>query len=191
MSSTARLGFMGETKTPAELLVEAIEQLEAIEDPATRAAYSHKLQEAMKGSTARVRAITDGAVQQLRERGASRSELSEILGGVSLKRVTQIAAGKHGAGRTGPSLIYAFRVADVPDAPWYGNTDSLAEGEYEAGYIDFKPAVHNRFAGHRLELRYGPVPDDGLNPVMHAYTTVNRRRVRMLGVLQELLFAPE
>ncbi|HEX3826274.1 MAG TPA: hypothetical protein VHV82_03270 [Sporichthyaceae bacterium] len=51
--------------------------------------------------------------------------------------------------------------------------------------------MHNRFTGHRLELRYGPVPDDGLIPAMQAFTTVDGHRCRATAKVQQLLFTDE
>ncbi len=181
---------MGDEKTPAEQLLSAIAALEAITDPAKRAKAGHTLQETMKGATTTVRAITDAAVREQRDAGASLADIARALG-VSVQRVSQMATGKHGTGRRNPPLIYAFRVADDPgDDGWYGEENALPQGQFETGFIDFEPAVRNRFAGHRLQVRYGPVPDDGLPPAMHAYTTVNGRRLRSTEKVQQLLFAP-
>lgn len=85
-----------------------------------------------------------------------------------------------------PTLIYALRIAE-DGRPWHGDLD--AAGDFETGFIDFEPSVRNAFSGHRLEVRYGRVPDDGLHPAMQAYTTVNGRRLRPTAKLQKLLFA--
>jgi hypothetical protein len=175
--------------TPAGRLLGAIDALEAIADAGERATRGHELQERIKAVTARLRAITDGAVREQRDAGVPLQKLSEQLG-VSVQRVSQMANSKHnGTARPGPALIYAARIAQ-PDAPWHGDPHALPDGAFDTGLIDFEPTVRNRFAGHRLELRYGPVPDDGLVAHMQAYTTVNGRRVRLTAALQQLLFAP-
>jgi hypothetical protein len=182
---------MKRTLTPAEHLIAAVAALATIPDPAERAQRGHELQDAMKASAPRVRALTDAAVRQQRDAGAPLAQIAAHLG-LSVQRVSQMATGKHnGTVRPSPPLIYAFRIADEPDSPWIGPPDVLPTDNYETGFIDFAPAaVRNRFAGHRLEVRYGPVADDGLHPA-HAYTTVNGRRVRATAALQEFLLAPD
>jgi hypothetical protein len=180
-----------EEKTPAQQLLDAITALENTEDPENRAMRGHALQEVMRASTARVREITDGAVRELRDAGSPLAELSKRLG-VSMARVSQMAAGQRTSRpRPTPPVIYAFRMTDGDDQQWYGDAEAVPAGEFEVGYIDFQPAVRNRFAGHRLQVRFGPVADDGLRPEMHAYTTVNGRRLRVTAGLQDFLFAPD
>jgi len=179
-------------KTPAQQLLDAIAALESTEDPEIRAMRGHALQEVMRASTPRVRAITDGAVRELRDAGSPLADLSKRLG-VSMARVSQMASGQRTSRpRPAPQMIYAFRMVDGDDQQWYGDAEVVPPAEFETGYIDFDPSgVRNRFAGHRLEVRYGQVPDDGLNPAMHAYTTVNGRRLRVTAKLQEFLFTPD
>lgn len=44
------------------------------------------------------------------------------------------------------------------------------------------------FAGKTLEVRYGPVPDDGLSAYLQGYTRVNGRSMRPTAIVQDLLF---
>ncbi len=152
-----------------------------------RAIQGHELQEAMKASAAHVRAVVDEAVAELRG-GMTLAQIAELLG-VSVQRISQIATGKHGAARPRPSLIYAFRVLGEEPGRWHGEPGALPHGSYSTGTIDFNPGTNpSPFAGKTLELRYGPVPDDGLPSYLQGYTTVNGWRMRPTGIVQEELF---
>ena len=63
------------------------------------------------------------------------------------------------------------------DAPWHGEVDSLAGGDFETGVIDFYPAQPGPYSGRTLEVRYGDVGDDGLEPYLRAFAMVNNRRI--------------
>jgi hypothetical protein len=51
------------------------------------------------------------------------------------------------------AVIYAFRTADEPGAPWHGPPDALPDGHYQTGTIDFNPAAPRPYSGRALELR--------------------------------------
>lgn len=174
--------------TPAEQYRYALDALARITDPAERAARGHELQEAVKASAAWLRGIVDGSVAELRD-GMSLTQIAEKLG-VSVQRISQMATGKHGAARQRPSLIYAFRVAGDPAGRWHGEPGVLPEGSYGTGTISFMPRdpALSSFAGKTLEVRYGPVPDDGLPAYLQGYTTVNGRSMRPTAIVQDLLF---
>lgn len=82
---------------PARQFRDALSALSLIASPAERAVHGHELQKAIKGSTARLRAIVDESVAELRET----MSLAQVAGmlGVSVQRVSQIATGKHRAAR--------------------------------------------------------------------------------------------
>jgi hypothetical protein len=109
--------------------------------------------------------------------------------GVSVQRTSQIATGKHGADRQRPSMIYAFRVLGERLGRWHGDPAALPEGSYQTGRIDFHPGSNpSPYADRALEVRYGPVPDDGLPAYLHGYTTVNGIRIRATAAIQGELF---
>jgi transcriptional regulator with XRE-family HTH domain len=174
--------------TPAQQYRDALSTLDRITDPAERAVRGHELQEAVKASAIWLRGIVDGSVAELRE-AMSLAQIAERLG-VSVQRISQIATGKHGAARPRPSLIYAFRVAGEPTGQWYGEPGALTKG-YGTGTVNFRPHSTNPspFAGKILEVRYGPVPDDGLPAYLQSYTTVNGRNMRPTAIVQDLLFS--
>jgi len=174
-------------QTPAQRFREALTDLGQVTDPAERAVQAHQLQEATRASAAHLRAIIEAAVAELRTR-MSLAQIAELLG-VSMQRISQIATGKHGTARPRPSLVYAFRVLDDQPGPWHGQPDALPKGSYETGTIDFNPGPNpSPYTGSTLEVRYGPVPDDGLPAYLHGYTTVNGMRIRPTAIIQEELF---
>jgi hypothetical protein len=85
-------------------------------------------------------------------------------------------------------VIYAFRVADDPAAPWHGAPSALGPGLYEVGRIDFNPAAARPYSGRTLELRYGPVDLPAMEPHMRAYALVNGRRIAPTAAVQTELF---
>jgi len=173
--------------TPAQRFREALTALSRITSPAERAVQAHELQEATKSSAAHLRGIVEESVAELRDR-MSLAQIAELLG-VSVQRISQIATRKHGTGRPRPSLIYAFRVLGEQPGRWYGQPGALPEGGYQTGIIDFNPGTNpSPYAGNRLEVRYGPVPDDGLPAYLQGYTTVNGVRIRPTAIVQEKLF---
>ncbi len=140
-----------------------------------------------EGSTAHLRAVLGGSVAELRD-WMSLAQIAEMLG-VSVQRTSQIATGKHGAARPRPSLIYAFRILGERAERWHGEPGALPEGSYQAGRIDFNPGPNpSPYAGATLEVRYGPVPDDGLPAYLQGYTTVNGMRIRATAAVQGELF---
>ena len=72
---------------------------------------------------------------------------------------------------------------------WHGEPGALPEGRYQTGQIDFNPGPNpSPYAGTTLEVRYGPVPDDGLPAYLQGYTTVNGMRIRATATVQGELF---
>jgi transcriptional regulator with XRE-family HTH domain len=176
--------------TPTQRFREALTALGDITDPGERAVRGHELQEAVKASAAWLRTVVDESVAELRE-GMTLAQIAEMLG-VSVQRTSQIATGKHGTARPRPSLIYAFRVLDSPPGQWHGEPGALPEGSYATGTINFSnPHNPSPFAGRTLEVRYGPVPDDGLPAYLQGYTTVNGRSIRPTAAVQDLLFGTQ
>jgi hypothetical protein len=175
--------------TPAQRFRDALTALGTITDPGERAVRGHELQEAVKASAAWLRTVVDESVAELRE-GMTLAQIAEMLG-VSVQRTSQIATGKHGTARPRPSLIYAFRVLDGPPGQWHGEPGALPEGGYATGTISFNPHNPSPFAGRTLEVRYGPVPDDGLPAYLQGYTTVNGRSIRPTAAVQDLLFGTQ
>jgi predicted XRE-type DNA-binding protein len=173
--------------TPVQRFREALTALSRITDPAERAIQAHELQEATKASAAHLRAVVGESVAELRSR-MSLAQIADLLG-VSVQRISQIATGKHGTARSRPSLIYAFRILDDQPGRWHGQPGALPEGSYQTGTIDFNPGTNpSPYAGNTLEVRYGPVPDDGLPAYLQGYTTVNGLRIRPTAIVQEELF---
>lgn len=168
--------------TPAEKLLQAIGDLEAMTDPKEQAVQGHQLQLAIKAAPARVRAITDAAVATLRET-MSGNDVAALLG-VTKGRVSQMTNGRRY--REPPSIIYAFR---RPGGDWHGQPHLLPNGEYKSAYIDFAPNPTNSWAGE-LEVRYGVVPDD-TPPALQVYTVVAGRPMHPTAVVHELLFGTD
>ena len=181
------LEFLVVEPSPAQRFRDILADLARIPDPAERAVQAHELQEAAKASAAHLRAVLGGSVAELRNR-MSLAQVAELLG-VSVQRTSQIATGKHGAARPRPSLIYAFRVLGERPGRWHGDPGALPEGGYQAGRIGFNPGPNpSPYAGSTLEVRYGPVPDDGLPAYLQGYTTVNGMRIRATASVQAELF---
>ena len=173
--------------SPAQRFRDILADLGQIADPAERAVQAHELQEAAKAAAAHLRAVLGGSVAELRD-WMSLAQIAEMLG-VSVQRTSQIATGKHGADRARPSLIYAFRVLGERPGRWRGEPGALPEGSYQPGRIDFNPGQNpSPYAGTTLEVRYGPVPDDGLPVYLQGYTTVNGMRIRATAAVQGELF---
>jgi predicted XRE-type DNA-binding protein len=166
--------------TPAEKFLQAITDLEAIQDPKEQAMRGHELQLAMKAAPARIRAITDAAVATLRQ-SMSGNEVAELLG-VTKGRVSQMTNGR--PYRKPPSTLYAARRAG--EDSWHGDPEALPPGEYQTATVNFDPTPTNSWAG-QLEVRYGPVQDD-MPPSLHAYTLVAGRPMRATAKLHEILF---
>jgi hypothetical protein len=85
-------------------------------------------------------------------------------------------------------MIYAFRAADEKDAPWHGDHDALADGQFRTGRIDFNPAMPRPYSGRTLELRYGPVEAEVAPSYLRAYAHVNGRRIPATAAVQQELF---
>jgi predicted XRE-type DNA-binding protein len=171
--------------SPAQRFRDILADLGRIPDPAERAVQAHELQEAAKASASHLRAVLGGSVAELRNR-MSLAQIAEMLG-VSVQRISQIATGKHGTARPRPNLIYAFQV--LGERRWHGEPSALPEGGYQSGRIDFNPGPNpSPYAGMTLEVRYGPVPDDGLPAYLQGYTTVNGIRMRATAAVQGELF---
>lgn len=85
-------------------------------------------------------------------------------------------------------VVYAFRDADVADAPWYGAPDALRPEEFQVGYLDFNPREQRPFSGKRLELRLGPAAAELMPPYLRAYPIVNGRAYPMTKAVQIELF---
>jgi predicted XRE-type DNA-binding protein len=172
---------------PAQRFRDILADLSRIPDPAERALQAHELQEAAKASAAHLRAVLGESVVELRNR-MSLAQIAQMLG-VSVQRISQIATGKHGAARPRPTLIYAFRVLGDQPGHWHGEPGALPEGHYQTGRIDFNPGPDpSPYTGTTLEVRYGPVPDDGLPAYLQGYTTVNGMRIRATATVQAELF---
>lgn len=175
--------------TPAQRYQDALTTLSRISDPAERAREGHRLQEAIQVSAQWLRGTVDRSVAELRDQ--HRRPLNEIaqMLGVTVQRVSQMANSKHGADRSGPTLIYAFRIHDTsPPGSWQGEPDAL-KGGYGTAIIGFYPNSGTTvFAGHELEIRFGQVPDDRLPSFLQGYTTVNGVRMRPTALVQDLLF---
>lgn len=87
------------------------------------------------------------------------------------------------------TLIYAFRVAGEPAAPWFGDPELLPDGAYHSELFSFLPAEpHPPFSGRTLELRYGPVRAEVMPGYLRAIPQVGNRRIAMTAAVQEALF---
>src|SRR5258708_33302078 len=124
-------------------------------------------------------------MELLRRRGVSWRQIAWHRGVDSAQRAQQRF---QRLSRQPAVLIYAFRVADETDAPWHGEVDALAPGEYETGLIDFNPARPGPYSGRTLEVRYGDVGDDGMEPYLRAFAMVNNRRIGTRANVQHELF---
>jgi hypothetical protein len=124
-------------------------------------------------------------MELLRRRGVSWREIALHRGLDSPQRAQQRF---QRLSRPPAVLIYAFRVADEKDAPWHGEADALAPGEYQTGLIDFNPARPGPYSGRTLEVRFGDVGDDGMEPYLRGFAMVNNRRVGTRADVQQELF---
>jgi hypothetical protein len=172
---------------PTDHLDQAVTALDGLTDPAERAVEGHRLQEALKGTSGRVRAITDAAVAELR-RTMPLADVAGLLG-VSVQRASQMATSKHsGKKRPAPSVIYAVRIAG--EETWLGQPEALPEGDYQTVLWHPKTGRGNRFDDADLEVRIGPVEDD-LLPSFYTFTTLAGRRVRPTRAVHELVFGTD
>jgi hypothetical protein len=97
--------------------------------------------------------------------------------------------GAPGAMLVAETLIYAFRIAGEPEAPWFGDPDLLPEGQYATELFPFLPAVPRPpFSGRTLEVRYGPVEAEVLPGYLRAIPQIGNRRIAMTAAVQEALF---
>jgi hypothetical protein len=121
----------------------------------------------------------------LRRRGVSWREIAWRRGLGSAQRAQQ----RFQHLTRGPTvLIYAFRVAGEEAGPWRGEFDVLPEGGYETGVINFIQERTGPYSGRTLEVRYGDVGDDGMEPYLRAYAMVNYRRIGLRADVQHELF---
>jgi hypothetical protein len=124
-------------------------------------------------------------IARLRERGVSWREIAHHRG----LQTAQAAQQRYERLTRPPeAVIYAFRAADEPGAPWHGAPDALPAGQYLTGTIDFNPAAPRPYSGRTLELRYGPVGIPVMEPHLRAYALVNGRRVATSAAVQIALF---
>ena len=124
-------------------------------------------------------------VARLRERGVSWREIAHHRGLQSAQAAQQRY---DRLTRPPEAVIYAFRAADEPGAPWHGTPDALPADQYQTGWIDFNPAVPRPYSGRRLELRYGPAAIPVMEPHLRAYALVNGRRIAATAAVQIELF---
>jgi hypothetical protein len=89
-------------------------------------------------------------IARLRERGVSWREVAHHRGLQSAQAAQQRY---ERLTRPPEAVIYAFRTADEPGAPWHGAPDALPDGHYQTGTIDFNPAAPRPYSGRALELR--------------------------------------
>ena len=124
-------------------------------------------------------------VARLRERRVSWREIAHHRGLQSAQAAKQRF---ERLTRPPEAVIYAFRAADEPGAPWHGAPGALPDGQYETGMIDFNPAAQRPYSGHRLDVRYGPADIPVMEPHLRAYALVNGRRVAPTATVQIELF---
>jgi hypothetical protein len=124
-------------------------------------------------------------IARLRERGVSWREIAHHRG----LQTAQAAQQRYERLTRPPeAVIYAFRAADEPGAPWHGAPDALPAGQYQTGTIDFNPAAPRPYSGRTLELRYGSASIPVMEPHLRAYALVNGRRVATTAAVQIELF---
>jgi hypothetical protein len=124
-------------------------------------------------------------VARLRERNVPWSEIAYHRG----LRSAQAAKQRYDRMTRSPEvLIYAFRVADESDASWHGDPDALSDGEYQTGVIEFNPAAPRPLSGRPLEVRYGPVDAEVMEPHLRGYTRLNGRSLAATASVQLELF---
>jgi hypothetical protein len=124
-------------------------------------------------------------IARLRERGVSWREIAHHRGLRSAQAAQQRF---ERLTRPPEAVIYAFRAADEPSAPWHGAPDALPAGQYHTATIDFNPAAPRPYSGHALELRYGSAGIPVMEPHLRAYALVNGRRVAPTAAVQIELF---
>lgn len=88
-------------------------------------------------------------IAHLRERGVPWREIAHHRGLQSAQAAQQRY---ERLTRPPEAVIYAFRAADEPGAPWHGTPDALTAGQYQTGTIDFNPAAPRPYSGRMLEL---------------------------------------
>lgn len=76
-------------------MLEAVDSLEALDDPAERARKAGRLLAELPDQQARLRQIRQAAVVAMRAQNISYRQIAKLLG-VSLTRVQQIEAGERG-----------------------------------------------------------------------------------------------
>jgi hypothetical protein len=124
-------------------------------------------------------------IARLRERGVPWREIAHHRG----LQTAQAAQQRYERLTRPPeAVIYAFRAADEPGAPWHGAPDALPAGQCQTGTIDFNPAAPRPYSGRMLELRYGPAGIPVMEPHLRAYALVNGRRVATTAAVQIELF---
>lgn len=133
--------------------------------------------------TAETREIN--VVARLRERGVSWREIAHHRGLQSAQAAQQRY---DRLTRPPEAVIYAFRAADEPGAPWHGTPNALPADQCETGWIEFNPAVPRPYSGRRLELVYGPAGIEVMEPHLRAYALVNGRRIAVTKDVQVELF---
>lgn len=122
---------------------------------------------------------------RLRERGVSWREIAHHRGLQSAQAAQQRY---DRLTRPPEAVIFAFRAADEPGAPWHGTPDALPADQHETGRIDFNPAMPRPYSGRRLELLYGPAGIEVMEPHLRAYALVNGRRIAVTKAVQIELF---
>lgn len=124
-------------------------------------------------------------IELLRRRGVSWREIAWRRGLGSAQRAQQRF---QQLTRRPTALIYAFRVVGQDNALWHGDFDALAPDEYETGLINFMPARTGPYSGRTLEVRYGDIGDDGMEPYLRGHAMVNNRRIGLRADVQQELF---
>jgi hypothetical protein len=124
-------------------------------------------------------------IELLRRRGVSWREIAWRRGLGSAQRAQQRF---QQLTRRPTILIYAFRVVGEEGTPWHGEVDALATDGYETGQINFMPTRTGPYSGRTLEVRYGDIGDDGMEPYLRAYAMVNNQRIGLRADVQQELF---
>lgn len=81
--------------------MDGIDEIEKIPDPAERAREIGRRLGEIPTYQARLRAMRQAAVQQMRDQGMSLAEIGRELGGLHRNRVQQILEGRPGGGKGG------------------------------------------------------------------------------------------
>lgn len=127
----------------------AVESIEAIADPAERLRVADLVTEELE----RVRL---GALGEASKTMTLKRIGAEMLGGVSPQRADQVVKNA----RRGAEGLAAYAFHDKDTDQIHGLWDALADGEFSAGMMLFNPSSPSPFAGHTLEVRYGPWTED-------------------------------